>query len=457
MEKKNYIVAIDLGSSNVVVMIGSKGEGGKVHIDDVAVKEVEGMMRGEIKNIELVARSIKEAVTELEERLSIRIAEAYTGISGQHIKCAKHSYYVFVGRDGEINREDVEKLNESMRNVHAPEGEKILHIIPQNYIIDDKEEVADPVGMFGRKLEATFNFVLGENVHLSRLENALTRMGIRQAQMYINPLVSSEAVVLPDERELGVAVVDIGAGTSDVTIYYDKIVRHVGVVPLGADAINRDIRAQGILERYVEDLKIKYGGAIAENAAEKVIKVPGRTPREPKEISFYTLAATIEARLQDIFDFVMKEIRQAGYENKLAAGMVLTGGCAQLQDIDRMAKNYTGLDVRIASPEASVDEESFVVAEDTRFSAAVGILKKGLENNRTSTVEPVRRISTPGAGQAAAAPGLNKTQPVADPPEVPDGDDPPKLPRKNPFSKLIGGIKDIFEGTMVDDDTDTKI
>ena len=137
MEKKNYIVAVDLGSSNVVVMVGAKGENGKVHIVDVAVKEVQGMLRGEIKNIEGVAKSIREAVDELESRLSIRISEAYTGISGQHIKCAKNSYYVYVGRDGEIREEDVQKLNDSMRNVQAPDGEKILHIIPQNYIVND--------------------------------------------------------------------------------------------------------------------------------------------------------------------------------------------------------------------------------------------------------------------------------------------------------------------------------
>ena len=455
MEKKNYIVAIDLGSSNVVAMAGSRGEEGKVHINDVAVKEVEGMMRGEIRNIESVAQSIKEAVAELEERLGIRISEAYTGISGQHIKCAKHSYYVFVGRDGEINREDVEKLNESMRNVHAPEGEKILHIIPQNYLIDSKEEVANPVGMFGRKLEATFNFVLGENVSVSRLEKALMKVGIRQVQMYINPLVSAEAVVLPDEQELGVAVIDIGAGTTDVTIYYDKIVRHVGVVPLGADAINKDIRSYGILERYVEDLKVKYGCAVAENvSAEKVIKVPGRTPREPKEISFRTLAAIIEARLQDIFDYVMEEIRLAGYENRLGAGIVLTGGCAQLHDIDQMVKNYTGLDVRIASPEMSVDEESVELADDARFSAAVGILKKGLENNKGSNVEPMRRIPTSGAGQAVAAPGLKGNQPAKD--FTDDEPEPEEKKRKNPFSKLFRGITEIFDG-VVDEDNDPEI
>ena len=448
MERKSYTIAIDLGSSHVVAMAGFRGEEGKVHVDDVAVKEVEGMMHGEIRNIELVAKSIREVVSELEKRLGIRVSEAYTGISGQHIKCAKHSYHVFVGRDGEISKDDVEKLNESMRNVQAPEGEKILHIIPQHYIIDDRDEVPDPVGMFGRKLEATFHFVLGEHVPVSRLENALMRVGVRQVQMYINPLVTADAVVLPDEQELGVAVVDIGAGTTDVTIYHDKIVRHVGVIPLGAETINRDIRSYGILERYVEDLKVKYGSAVPDNtSAEKVIKVPGRTP---KEISFHTLAAIIEARLQDIFDFVMGEIRQAGYENRLTAGIVLTGGCAQLNDIDLMVKNYTRLDVRIALPDVCVDEASLELVDDARFATAVGILKKGIESGRTSNLGPVRpvRPTIPhigtGMGQGGAMPA---------PDALPDKTEEGGKKRKNLFGKFTSSISDIFR--VVDDDNDT--
>lgn len=458
MEKKSYIVAVDLGSSNVVVMVGAKGENGKVHIVDVAVKEVQGMLRGEIKNIEGVARSIREAVDELENRLSIRISEAYTGISGQHIKCAKNSYYVYVGRDGEIREEDVQKLNESMRNVQAPEGEKILHIIPQNYIVNDEEEVADPVGMFGQKLEATFNFVIGDNSAVARLEKALMKVGIRQVQMFLNPLVAAEAVVLPDEKELGVAVVDIGAGTADICIYHDKIARHVSVVPLGGDVINKDIRSYGILERYVEDLKVKYGSALSENAsADKVIKVPGRTPRDPKEISFKNLAAIIQARMQDIMDYVMMEIKQAGYENKLAAGLVLTGGCAQLRDIDQMVKSYTGLDVRIAAPDVSVDEESAELAADTRLSTAVGILMKGLESGRTGGVESIRRIATAPATEASrpvAAP-VSPNKPVSPAEkETPDEvvtEEPAKKKKekRNPFSKLFRSITDMFD--VVDD------
>ncbi len=400
MEKKDYIVAIDLGSSNVVVAVGSKNADGKLEVDDIAVRPAEGVVRGEIKNIEQASKSIKEAIEEVEDRLGIKITEAYTGISGQHIKCAANSYHVYVGRDGEIRAEDVSKLRDSMRNVQAPVGECILDFIPQYYVVDGEEQVADPVGMFGQKLEATFNFILGEANAISRLEKALMKVDVRQAQLLINPLVTADAVVLPDEKELGVAVVDMGAGTTDICIYHDKVARHIGVVPLGADMINKDIRAYGILERYIEELKVKYGSAVSNNASqEKHIKVPGRTPREPKEISFYNLAGIIEARMMDIIEYVMAEIRRSGYEGKLGAGLVLTGGCAQLKDIDLLVKAQTGLDVRIASPNLHVAEESQELAADTRLATAIGILLKGVQSGKASRVESVRRIPTPAPQQ----------------------------------------------------------
>lgn len=400
MENKNYVVAIDLGTSNVAVVVGSRGDDSKVHIEDFVIHEMQGVSHGEIKNIEQASKAIKEAVEEIEGRMGIKITEACAGISGEHIQCAKNSYYVYVGSDGEIGEADVQRLTDSMRNVQAPEGKKILHIIPQNYIVNDREEVVNPVGMFGQKLEATFTFILDENQILQRHEKALARLGIRQNRMFLNALVSSEAVALPDEKEIGVAVVDIGAGTVDVSIYYDNIVRYVGVIPMGAEAINRDIRAYGILERYVEELKVKHGSAVSENAsAEKIIRVPGRTPRDPKEISFRNLASIIEARMLDIADYVMEEIKNSGYEGRLAAGLVLTGGGAMLKDLDVLFKNHTGMDVRIASAEVSVDDESADAALDPRLSTAIGILMKGFGQGRQSRVEkaPLRRAAEPHA------------------------------------------------------------
>ncbi len=459
MEKRNYIVAIDLGSSNVSIVVGYRDEEGKIQIVDSAVKPSEGMARGEIKNIEQVAKSIKEAVDEIESRLNIKIIEAYTGISGQHIKCAPKSYHVFVGSDGEIKKEDVQKLSDSMRTVRAAEGEKIIHFIPQNYIINDEEEVADPVGMFGQKLEATFNFIIADSSAVSRHEKALTKVDIRQGAMFLNPLASAESVVFPDDREMGVAVVDIGGGTTDVCIYHDRIVRHIGVIPIGSDAINRDIRAYGILERYVEELKVKYGCALAENAnAEKSIKVPGRTP---KEISFRNLAMIVEARMTDIAEYVAAEIERAGYAGRLGAGVILTGGGAQLPDVDLLFKNILKLEVRVASAEGIVGEASREVAADTRLTTAIGILVRGIDTGRKGCVDDIRKIpSFAPAASAAPAPGAKPAKPepvaAAKPPKggtvVDDQDDTPDERGKKSswLDRIKGKVTGMFD--VVDDD-----
>lgn len=451
MEKKNYIVAIDLGSNNVAVVVANKLPGGKIGILGRSIKEMHGVVRGEIKNIEEVAQSIKQAVEEVEQNLGIKITEAFTGISGQHLRCARHPYYVYVaGRDGEISDEDVRKLNESMQNVQAPDGYKILHIIPQHYIVNGEEEVANPVGMFGKTLESTFNLIIGENNIVSRLEKALNKVGIRQNDMFINPLVSAEAVTLPDEKEMGVVVVDMGAGTTDVCIYHDKIVRYIGVIPMGADAVNKDIRAYGIQERYVEELKVKCGSAIAsESDAEKLIKFPGRTPREPKSIPLHNLNMIIESRMKDIAEYVVQEIKAAGFEGRLAMGIVLTGGAAQLKDVDTLFKKTTGLDVRIASPDIHVDEQSFEVAKDTKLSTAIGIVLCAAQSDKVSMVETVSKI----VHEQEHAPAQKSYVPIVD--EVEAKREPKHKKKKQPKKGWFDGWKDkvtgLFDSDIIDD------
>jgi cell division protein FtsA len=471
------MVAIDLGSHNVAVGVGTRDDDGKLALVDVAVKPVDGVVRGEIRNIEQVAKAIREALDELETRLGIKITEAYTGISGQHIRCARNSYYVFVGGDGEIREKEVQMLRDNMRNVQAPDGQRILDFIPLNYVIDSDEEVADPVGMYGKKLEATFNFIIGEASAISRLEKALGKVDVRLAGLHINPLVAAEAVVLPDEKELGVAVLDMGAGTTDICIYHDRIPRHIGVVPLGSDMINKDIRSFGILERYIEELKVKYGSAVPENAsADRLIKVPGRTPREPKEISFFNLATIISSRLRDILDYAMEEIRRAGYEGRLGAGLVLTGGAAQMKDIDKMVRDYTGMDVRIASPDVQLAEESRAMGADTGFSTLVGLLLKGMQSGKPGMAaagapRPIADPASAFTGRTGVFPGAKAApapapeaprrqaapeQPVTPPPApkfeedfADEGDEKPRKKKRNPISKIFDSITKQFD--VIDD------
>ena len=410
MERKNYTVAVDLGSSNVVVAVGEKAAEGQMEVASIVSKPVEGVNAGKIENIELVSRAIREAMSEAEEQLGIRITEAYAGISGDFVRCARHTDHVFVyDPQNGVNQKDVDALFDRMRNVQAPDDETIMERVPQNYVVDDNQEVKNPVGAFGKKLSSTFNFILCLRTPMQRLDMALKRLGIKMLGVTSNAIATAEAVLLPDEKEEGVAVVDIGGGVTDVAVYYRNVVRYIATIPMGAMAINRDIRTMSVPEKHVESLKQKYGSAVADLAPEdKLIRVNGRTAREAKDILLRNLATVIEARATDIAEFVLQEIRDSGYAGKLAYGIVLTGGSAKLKDVDELFRRVTGMDVRIASAETGVAEESREKVVDPAYATAVGILLKGAEQGACAVIE---RPASPASRSAEPRPGFQPRQP----------------------------------------------
>ena len=410
MERKNYTVAVDLGSSNVVVAVGEKAAEGQMEVASIVSKPVEGVNAGKIENIELVSRAIREAMSEAEEQLGIRLTEAYAGISGDFVRCARHTDHVFVyDPQNGVNQKDVDALFDRMRNVQAPDDETIMERVPQNYVVDDNQEVKNPVGSFGKKLSSTFNFILCLRTPMQRLDMALKRLGIKMLGVTSNAIATAEAVLLPDEKEEGVAVVDIGGGVTDVAVYYRNVVRYIATIPMGAMAINRDIRTMSVPEKHVESLKQKYGSAVADLAPEdKLIRVNGRTAREAKDILLRNLATVIEARATDIAEFVLQEIRDSGYAGKLAYGIVLTGGSAKLKDVDELFRRVTGMDVRIASAETGVAEESREKVVDPAYATAVGILLKGAEQGACAVIE---RPASPASRSAEPRPGFQPRQP----------------------------------------------
>ena len=414
MERKNYTVAVDLGSSNVVVAVGEKVAEGRMDVASIVSKPVEGVNAGKIENIELVSRAIREAMSEAEEQLGIRITVAYAGISGDFVRCARHTDHVFVyDPQNGVNQKDVDALFDRMRNVQAPDDETIMERVPQNYVVDDNQEVKNPVGSFGKKLSSTFNFILCLRTPMQRLDMALKRLGIKMLGVTSNAIATAEAVLLPDEKEEGVAVVDIGGGVTDVAVYYRNVVRYIATIPMGAMAINRDIRTMSVPEKHVESLKQKYGSAGADLAPEdKLIRVNGRTAREAKDILLRNLATVIEARATDIAEFVLQEIRDSGYAGKLAYGIVLTGGSAKLKDVDELFRRVTGMDVRIASAETGIAEESKEKVADPAYATAVGILLKGAEQGACAVIE---RPASPASRPAEPRPGFQPQQPQAAP------------------------------------------
>ena len=412
MERKNYTVAVDLGSSSVVVAVGERTPEGLLEVVSVVAKPVEGVHAGRIENIELVSHAIRDAVSETEQQLGIRITEAYAGISGEFVRCARHTDHVFVyDPQNGVNQKDVDALFDRMRNVQAPDDETIMERVPQNYMVDDSQEVRNPVGSFGKKLSSTFNFILCLRTPMQRLDMALKRLGIKLLGVTPNALATPEALLSPDEKEEGVAVVDVGGGVTDVTVYYRNVVRYIASIPMGASAINRDIRTMSVPEKHVESLKQKYGSAVAELAPEdKLIRVSGRTARDAKDILLRNLATVIEARAMDIVEFVLQEIKDSGYAGRLSYGIVLTGGSAKLKDFDELFRRVSGLDVRVAVPEIGIAEASLSKVADPACSTVVGLLLKGSAKGGCVVVE--RPAQPAPAPEPAVYPPYPPTQPV---------------------------------------------
>lgn len=399
MERKDYIVALDLGSSGVKLALGSVGDDSRLTVKDVVCKPVtDGVSRGEINNRKLVSDTLKEAVEELETRNSIRISDVHTGISDRHVKCANHEYYVYVGQqsNGEIRREDVISLNDSMNNLQAEDGVRILERIPQFYLVDGRDQVKDPVGRFGKKLASTFTFVLGSSTMIDRYKLSISAIGLQVASLTAAPMFAAEAVTTEEERQIGVLVLDIGQGTTDLCICKDGIVRYIRTIPLGSGDINHDIHQFGIPDSFVEKMKITHGEALPEviTPANDMMIACTKAKNAPK-ITYSTLSKIIACRLKDITGFVAQEIKDSGYQGKLAAGVVITGGCSKLKNIDKLFARELSMEVRTATAEDNVTAESATFASDAANSTVIGMLLHAQKGKTFCRVEAIPSINIP--------------------------------------------------------------
>ncbi len=394
MEENNgYVAAVDLGTTKVVMAVGRKADKNKIEV--IAIKEVPsvGIMKGDLRNIEQTSQALREVKQKLEAEHNIILHEAYVGVSGQHIRCNRTQGYVSVqsvtpSGVSEVRQQDVQRLIDDQRNASIPVGQTIISILPQSFILDGEDDITEPVGMEGRKLEAKFNVIIGEEASIERIHRCFQRAGLKLSGIVLQPLASAEAVLSDDEKELGVAVVDIGGGTTDLCIYYDKVIRHIAVIPVGGNIINKDIHSYGILKRYIEKLKVNYGEAVPERAtADKYITIPSVGGQAPKEIAVRTLAGIIEARMYDIIEYVKLEIEKCGYKNKLGAGIVLTGGGANLKNLDLLFKSNTDMDVRVGQPTVYVTPESADLVGSPKYATLTGIILDTLRQGKTTDIE----------------------------------------------------------------------
>jgi cell division protein FtsA len=381
-KQEQYIAAIDIGTTKIVAIVGKKNGNGKIEILGLSKAPSRGVKRGVVLNIEETVCAIQTTVEDVQARSGIIFTEVFVGIAGQHIKSMKNRGYIMrEAYDDEIKKEEVFKLIEDMHKIHIDIGEEIIHVIPQNFIVDNETGVKSPIGMCGRRLEANFHIVIGQVAAAKNIEKCIRKANLSVKDMILEPLASSDAVLTEDEKEAGVVLVDIGGGTTDVAVYYDNIIRHTAVIPFGGNVVTKDIKEGcAILQRHAEQLKIQYGSALGDIAPEdKVVSIPGISGREPKEISFKSLAYIIQSRMEEIIDAVNFEIQNSGYADKIAAGVVITGGGSMLKHLPQLMKFKTAMDVRIGVPNEHLAGSARDEICQPMYSTSIGLIMRGFD------------------------------------------------------------------------------
>tara|TARA_R110002049_G_scaffold6899_4_gene41984 strand:+ start:1323 stop:2615 length:1293 start_codon:yes stop_codon:yes gene_type:complete len=382
MESADIVVGLDIGTTKIVVMVGRKNEHGKLEVLGMGKSESLGVTRGVVANIEKTVHSIRQAVEEAEQKSGVDIKVVNVGIAGQHIKSLQHrGIRVRNSLDDEISQEDIDLLINDMHKLVMLPGEEIIDVLPQEFIVDNEQGIKDPVGMSGIRLEANFHIITGQVAAAKNISKCIHKAGLEMQDLILEPLASSEAVLSQEEKEAGVVLVDIGGGTTDVAIFQDGIIRHTAVIPFGGNVITEDIKEGcSIIKNQAELLKIKFGSALANESQEnEIVSIPGLRGREPKEISIKNLANIIQCRLEEIIESIYYEIKNSGYENKLIAGMVITGGGAQLRHIGQLFEYVTGMDTRIGYPNEYLAKGNADEVTSPMFSTSVGLVLKGFE------------------------------------------------------------------------------
>ena len=392
------IVGLDIGTTKIACFVGTKNEHGKIEILSMGKSESLGVTRGMVSNINNTVESIKNAVEEAKSRLSgeLIIRNVIVGIAGQHIKSLQHrGIYTRYQTENEISQKDIDALIEDMYRLVMQPGEAIIHVLPQEYIVDNEQGIKDPIGMSGVRLEANFHIITGQVTAAMNINKCVQRAGLEVKQTILEPLASAEAVLSEEEKDAGVVLVDIGGGTTDVAIFHEGIIRHTAVIPFGGNVITEDIKEGcAIMRKQAEKLKMKFGSALASESQEnEVVCIPGLRGKEPKEISVRNLASIIQARMEEIIEHVYYEIRNSGYEKKLIGGIVVTGGGSQLKHITQLFEFITGMDTRIGYPTEHLgSSNNFENLTSPMYATGIGLVIKGFENaeKTSSDKEPAQ-------------------------------------------------------------------
>ena len=393
MKNKNISVGLDIGTTKIGAMVGIKNKYDKLEVIGLGRSKSLGVHRGVVNNITQTIQSIQNAVSQAEIESESPIEDVVVGIAGQHIRSLQHSDYITRDNSDEvINEDDIEKLISQVYKLVMLPGEEIIHVLPQEFKVDGQAEIKEPIGMYGGRLEANFHVVVGQVSSIRNIGRCIKSAGLKMKNITLEPLASSQAVLSLEEKEAGVALIDIGGGTTDLAIFKDGIIRHTAVIPFGGNVITDDIKEGcSIIEKQAELLKVKFGSAWpGENKDTEIVSIPGLQGREPKEISLKTLSKIINARVVEIIEHTFLEIKNYGHEDqkkKLIAGVVLTGGGSQLKHLKQLVEYITGMDTRIGYPNEHLSVETKKFENSPILSTVVGLLMNSIESSESINEE----------------------------------------------------------------------
>jgi len=390
--ERNLIVGLDIGTSKVVALVGEVGPDGGIEVLGVGSQPSRGLKKGVVVNIESTVQSIQRAVEEAELMAGCEIHSVFAGIAGSHVR-SLNSHGVVAIRDKEVTHGDVEHVIDAAKAVAIPADQKILHVLPQEFIVDGQEGIRDPIGMSGVRLEAKVHIVTGADSAAQNIEKCIQRCGLEVDDVVLEQLASSFAVLTEDEKELGVCLVDIGGGTTDLAVFSNGAIRHTAVIPIAGDQVTNDIAvSMRTPTQYAEDIKIRYACALSQLAnPDESIEVPSVGDRPARRLARQTLAEIVEPRYEELFGLVREELRRSGFEEVIAAGIVLTGGSAKMEGAIELAEEVFHMPVRLGMPQ-QVQGLSDVVRNPI-YSTGVGLLLYARDN-----VMPVRRGRGPFGG-----------------------------------------------------------
>ncbi len=370
----NMIVGLDIGTSKVVALVGDISAEGELAIIGIGSHKSVGLKKGVVVNIESTVQSIQRAIEEAELMAGCQIHSVFAGIAGNHIR-SLNSHGIVAIKDREVYQTDIDRVLDAAQAVAIPADQKILHLLPQEYIIDEQEGVKEPLGMSGVRLEAKVHLVTCAANAAQNIEKCIRRCGLEVEDIILEQLASSYAILTDDEKELGVCMVDIGGGTTDIAIFTEGAIRHTGVIPIAGDQVTNDIAmALRTPTQYAEEIKIRYACALAKlTNADETIKVPSVGDRPPRDLSRQALAEVVEPRYDELFTLVQAEIRRSGFEDMIAAGIVLTGGTSKMEGVVELAEEIFHMPVRLGAPQNISGLKDIV--NNPIYSTGVGLLQ----------------------------------------------------------------------------------